>query len=290
MNEDWLESRVRLHIVRWVDDMASPSFALPEIRKRASAIESKSRLMRNALARTAIAAAAAAIIALIAPDASAFMKSITSTLNAFIVGGHVVKPTTLRDVSIDEARRDMPFHVLQPGGIPESLQPTITEVFPSSDHTGAQLWFHYVDIHTGRHFTLLETAKTPTNTHRGEVVVTQTDNGTRTSTSALAMGGSGCISISQSHGGQPVLSNDCPTPSKGSFGNAAASLDTNNGSGSERGPQLSITAPRANGQRLSSAPVRWTIGNTAIALFDGDGILTQAQRQALYTALSKENF
>lgn len=293
MSSDSFEQSLHAAVVHWTQDSASPVFDVNAIRQRAlrrltPPQPSRPRRLRMALAICVILAALA-----VAPSVPAILSSMTRTFHAFAIGNGRVQTARTRAVTLEQARKDMPFAVLAPAGLPPSFRANITEVYPSAKRADAQLWFDFSAADPGKAVTILEMAasspyaapaqQAAPPSRPGEVVVTQTQNGKHLSASAITIGApSTCVSMKFSHAGAPLVRTMCEPPAVGGRGPLVVS------SGGEHG--ASLTTATGKGTVLRSAPrlpIRWIAHGTLVILFDPASVLSRQQVDALQATMSR---
>ena len=102
------------------------------------------------------------------------MAQVEQTLRAFTVrDGHML-PLRIREVSLAQAKADMPFAVIPPAGIPAGWQMTIREVSSTTSPADAQLLFEFREAGPGLGFTILETSA---NAPERAIMIAQTPPG-----------------------------------------------------------------------------------------------------------------
>jgi hypothetical protein len=299
MSRDPLDTRLRGAIVRWTEDSAPPVIDLSAIRRRAFRLlqhEPRSRRSLSPRAAIAISVIVATLLAA-APSLPAIVGNVSRTFHAFAIGNGRIQTAKTRSVSLEQARKDMPFTVLTPAGLPRSLQTNITEVYPSPKRADAQLWFDFTGSAPRTALTILEMSATSPYAapmsqaapppHQGEVVVTQARSGQRLTASAIAVGApSTCISIKIAPSGTPLVRTVCEPPVVAGHGHPLVTS-----SAGERGASLNTehTVTEKGAMVLSGArlPIRWVANGTLVVLFDPAGVLSPEQVRALRAAMSR---
>jgi len=84
-----------------------------------------------------------ALVAWAAPAVPALIADVQNAVQLFLEHNGQMVPATDRIVTIDEAARDLPFHVVAPSGVPLAATPTIREVSVAGDPMSAQLMIQY---------------------------------------------------------------------------------------------------------------------------------------------------
>ena len=135
LSDDFMNGAARAY----VDGIDVPAYAEASMRRR------RAPAPRLTMRRIASALAAAAVVAVVAFNTPALVAQVERVLRAFTIVGNRTVPVPVTDVSIAQARRDMPFEVIEPRAIPPGYASTIDEIGPSSDgQTQAQLLFRYM--------------------------------------------------------------------------------------------------------------------------------------------------
>jgi hypothetical protein len=111
-----------------------PSYDESAIRRRiGDARTNDSRLPSPMLRFSAAAAAACALVAIFVLGSPAVRAQVERMLHAFaVVGGQTVPIAVNNSVTLDQARRDMPFAVIAPAAIPAGFTEQIDELNPTS--------------------------------------------------------------------------------------------------------------------------------------------------------------
>lgn len=286
MNRNLHDNTLRDAAIRWAADIHAPALDLPAIRRRAFRQQYPPELNRSGKLRVAIAACVVVAMLLAAePSVSAIVKNASGAFFAFVVGNGHVHTARTRTVTLEQARKDVPFSVLTPIGIPPSFHAKITEVYPSQHAVDAQIWFEFSSAEPLKSFAILETATTSRYAPRpndfgpvhaqfghgnGEMVLTRTQAGRQAGARAITLGGAPetCVSIKFSHSGPPDVRTACQPPPAAARGHVFLTT------GGKRGP-----APRL--------PIRWVAHGTLVVLLDPSGVLSRQQVDALRAAMSR---
>ncbi len=125
----------------YADAIAIPRFDRSAIDRRRPAARAAQRPARRQYAFAAVAAIA--LIAWAAPAVPALIADVQSAVQLFLEHNGQMMPATDRIVTIDEAARDLPFHVVPPNGVPLAVTPTIREISVAGDPASAQLMVQY---------------------------------------------------------------------------------------------------------------------------------------------------
>jgi hypothetical protein len=139
MNQSQQVERARDAVGAFVESIDVPQYNERSVRARASAVAP-----RSAMPRWAVAAVAACVVLVAFVIGSPSVRAqVEQMLHAFAtIGGRPV-PMTVNDVTLDQARRDMPFAVVAPAAIPAGFTPRIDELTPSTSPLDARLVFRY---------------------------------------------------------------------------------------------------------------------------------------------------
>ncbi len=154
MNQSQQVERARAAVGAYVETIDISQYSEQAVRAKASTVAPPRTMPRWA------AAAAAACVVLVAfvlatPSVRA---QIEHMLQAFaIIGGQQV-PVAVNDVTLDQARRDMPFTVIAPAAIPAGFAPRIDELTPSSSRLDARLIFRYSSAPNVPGLTIMESS------------------------------------------------------------------------------------------------------------------------------------
>lgn len=139
MNQSQQVERARDAVGAYVETIDIPHYNEPAVRARANAGASQ-----RAIPRWRVVAAAACVVLVAFVFATPSVRAqVEQMLHAFaMIGGRPV-PMTVNDVTLDQAQRDMPFHVVAPAAIPAGFTSRIDELTPSSSPLDARLVFRY---------------------------------------------------------------------------------------------------------------------------------------------------
>jgi hypothetical protein len=289
---------VREAVIRYAERVEIPPFDISAIRWRALELRTEHRASRRGTYRFALCIVLTVTALLLAiPSFPAIVSGVSNMVRAFVVtNGHVEHART-RNVTLDEARADMPFRVLEPQGIPSSLHLTITEVYPSADRTEAQVWFRYDSPQPGPPLTILESAASSPKS--GTLLLTQTHSAGRLWTGGVTITGpppTSCFSVTIARNG-PNVQTFCKHVMSLGSGHPIPQTRCENISANRRvltschGKSGVVTFSRTNGKIVtrtaSMAPTRWIAHGTLVVLFNPIGILSRKQVEALRAAMSR---
>lgn len=84
-----------------------------------------------------------ALVAWAAPAVPALIADVQNVMQFFFERNGQMTPATDRVVTIEQAARDLPFHVIPPSGVPIASPPMIHEVSVPGDPTSEQLMVQY---------------------------------------------------------------------------------------------------------------------------------------------------
>jgi hypothetical protein len=176
MNRTPSDSAIREAIARYLSSIAIPSFDLAAIHSRRGVSTSAKPVSFFKSRRALTAFAAAALFLAILPTMPAVVAQVERALHAFtVVNGRPV-PLEVRDVTLDQARADMPFEVIAPAAIPAGWRLAIRELRSPSTPLDTRLMFEYRDGHQGLPaLTIMESSSR--GNPSGNLLLTQT-NGT----------------------------------------------------------------------------------------------------------------
>ena len=153
MNQSSEISRVRDAASAYAENITVPQYNEAAIRSRAAGMPGRLRDWR----RSATAVAAAVLLIALVLNGRSVVAQMEHMLQAFVtVGGRNV-PALVRSVSLDQARRDMPFPVIAPAAIPARLQETIDEIVPGTSRIASRLVFQFGSGH-GLPLTIIESS------------------------------------------------------------------------------------------------------------------------------------
>ncbi len=139
MNQSSTTNNVGNVVRAYAEDIAVPAYDERAVLARLQPRDVQVRWRRPAVA----IAAAAALTFLVLGDRNV-LAQVAHMFRVFVsVNGKMVSANTTA-VTLDQARRDMPFTVIAPAGLPSGLQGEITEVVPPNGATvGRSLIFRY---------------------------------------------------------------------------------------------------------------------------------------------------
>ncbi|HEV3153234.1 MAG TPA: hypothetical protein VGZ02_05485 [Candidatus Baltobacteraceae bacterium] len=138
-NQSSTTDNVRNAVRAYADDIPIPAYDERAIRARLQPNDNRGRWRRPA-----VAIAAAAVLAFLVFDGRNVLAQVEHMFHVFVsVNGKMVNANTTA-VTLEQARRDMPFTVIAPAGLPSELQGDITEVVPPNGaNAGPSLIFRY---------------------------------------------------------------------------------------------------------------------------------------------------
>ncbi|HEY6326633.1 MAG TPA: hypothetical protein VIW73_09015, partial [Candidatus Cybelea sp.] len=144
--------RARDAVGAYVETIDVPQYNAQAVRARATSITLPRAMPRWA---AAVAAACVVLVAIIVATPSV-RAQVERMLQAFAVIGGQQVPVAVNDVTLDQARRDMPFAVIAPAAIPAGLTPRIDELTPSSSRIDSHLMIQYEAAGGGPGLTIME--------------------------------------------------------------------------------------------------------------------------------------
>ncbi len=154
MNQSQQAERARDAVGAYVETIDVPQYNAHAVRARTSAVAPP-----RAIPRWAAAAAAACVVLVAFVFATPSVRAqVEQMLRAFAVIGGQQVPVAVNDVTLDQARRDMPFTVIAPAAIPSGLSPRIDELMPSSSRIDSHLMFQYDAAGGGPGLTIMESS------------------------------------------------------------------------------------------------------------------------------------
>ena len=152
MNQSQQVERARDAVGAYVETIDVPQYNEHAVRARARSVAP-----RRTVPRWAAAAAAACVLLVAVFAASPTVRAqVEHMLQAFAVIGGQQVPVAVSDVTLDQARRDMPFSVVAPAGIPAGLTGQIHELTPNSSRNDAHLMIQYEAAGGGPGLTIME--------------------------------------------------------------------------------------------------------------------------------------
>lgn len=152
MNQSQQVERARDAVGAYVETIDVPQYDPRAVQARMSSVSP-----RRAVPRWAAAAAAACVVIVAVFAASPTVRAqVEHMLQAFAVIGGQQVPVAVNDVTLDQARRDMPFSVIAPAAVPAGLIPRINELTPSSSRLDAHLMIQYEAAGGGPGLTIME--------------------------------------------------------------------------------------------------------------------------------------
>jgi hypothetical protein len=246
MNQSQRVERLRRVARAYAETIDVPRFNAAAVRVRMPAAAPAGFAWRWAGA----ALAAALLVVAFAFGSRAVVAQVERILQAFATIGGQTVPVAVSTVSLDQARRDMPFAVIAPAAIPLGFDETINELNISSSRLDSRLLFQFRNGDRAPELTIIESAArgaTPQSSMR--LWMTQRING---------------------EAPPPV------PPPAGALPNAAS------------GEHAFVQFGR-NGQvqrRVRIEPLTWVVRGTRIDLISPPGLLSGEQLAAIRRAMS----
>lgn len=243
------DSAIRETVACYMEGIAVPDFDAAAIGSRGRE-QSAARTVGSAPSRRRMLGAlvVAGLVIAILPKVPAVVAQVQHVLQAFtLINGKTV-PMTVREVSLEQARQDMPFHVIAPAAIPSNLRPTIREIYASPTRADARVMFDYPGAR-GPGLMITETAN-----HRAEQ-------------------GPVRLWMSESTPKEAQL-HPMPSPPAGAKGMYWIA-------------QFKGNAPGGETKTIRVRPLSWTVGGTRLVLVNPPGLLTQGQVEAIREAMSR---
>lgn len=152
MNQSQQVERTRDAVGAFVETIDVPQYDSRAVRARSSSVSP-----RHATPRwTAAAAATSVLIAALLAGSPTVRAQVERMLQAFATINGQPVAVTVNDVTLDQARRDMPFSVIAPAAIPAGFAPRIDELMPSSSRLDSRLIFRYEGAGDGPVLTITE--------------------------------------------------------------------------------------------------------------------------------------
>jgi hypothetical protein len=132
-------NRMRSGVAAYVEAIAVPDYDLPAVQ----ALLNQSVAPRGRLRWAAAALAAAVIVVGFVFASPMVVAQVERMLQAFASINGVAVPVNVSSVSLEQARRDMPFDVVAPAAVPAGMRETIDELNVSSSHLDSRLVFRF---------------------------------------------------------------------------------------------------------------------------------------------------
>jgi hypothetical protein len=143
MNRTPSDSAVRSAVQQTVGALPIPGFDAAAIRRRVQAEPAAGRPSGAFSRRALLAAGSAVAVLVLAFNVPAVRAQMDRALQAFAVVNGQTVPFEVRTVSLDEARRQLPFEVIAPMATPAGLRLTIHELYSASSPLDSRLIFEY---------------------------------------------------------------------------------------------------------------------------------------------------
>lgn len=131
----------------YADAIVVPRFDLRAVERRFPKRAAPSNVSWRQYAFAAVAAVA--LVAWAAPAVPALIADVQNAVQLFLEHNGQLVPATDRIVTIDEATRELPFHVVPPSGVPIAEPPTIRVVSVAGDPASTQLMVQYASNLSG---------------------------------------------------------------------------------------------------------------------------------------------
>jgi hypothetical protein len=244
MNQSQRVESLRQVARAYAEAIDAPGFDAASVRSRMRAAAPAGIAWR----RVGVALAAALLVVGFAFGGRAVVAQVERVLQAFATIGGQNVPVAVSTVSLEQARRDVPFAVIAPAAIPSGFDETINELEPSTSRLDSRLVFQYRNGDGGPELTIMESAA------RG---------GTPQSAMRLWM-----IQRVNGMAPPPVAP---PLPSAASGQHAYVQFNSNG--------QVQ--------RRVRIEPLSWVVRGTRIDLISPPGLLSSAQLTAIRRAMSR---
>jgi hypothetical protein len=141
MNQSQQAERARNAVSAYVESVDVPQYDAAGIAARTSG-----RNVLRTRPRTAVAAlASCAVVAIFVVGSPVVFAQVERMLHAFATVNGQTVPVAVNSVTIDQARRDMPFAVIAPSAVPAGLDENIDELSPTASRLDSHLIFRYND-------------------------------------------------------------------------------------------------------------------------------------------------
>lgn len=154
MNQSQRVERLREIARGYAESIEAPRFNAAAIRSRMPGASWTGFGWR----RAGVALAAGLLIFAFAFGGRAVVAQVERMLQAFATIGGQSVPVTVSAVSLEQARRDMPFAVIAPAGIPAGSDETINELSVGSSRLDSRLLFQYRSGDRAPGLTIIESA------------------------------------------------------------------------------------------------------------------------------------
>lgn len=152
MNQLQQVERARDAVNDYIEKIHVPQYDSRAVRARSSSVS-----LRRATPRWAAAVAATSVlIAAFVAGSPTVRAQVEHLLQAFATINGQPVAVTVNDVTLDQARRDMPFSVIAPAAIPAGFAPRIDELMPSSSRLDSRLIIRYEGVGGGPGVTITE--------------------------------------------------------------------------------------------------------------------------------------
>jgi hypothetical protein len=162
MNESPQTERLRTVATAYAQSIEVPEYDATAVQARLA----RARPARPPWRTAAIAAAAAALVIVLVAGAPAVLAEVERMMQAFaVIGGQNVK-ADVSQVSLDAARRDMPFAVVAPAAIPPGYTGTVDELNFGTSPLDSRVVFQYRSQDPrAPALTIIESSATSTASH-----------------------------------------------------------------------------------------------------------------------------
>jgi hypothetical protein len=154
MNQSQRVERLRRVARAYAETVDVPRFDAAAVRARMPAAAPAGFAWRWAGA----APAAALLVVVFAFGSRAVVAQVERMLQAFATIGGQTVPVAVSTVTLEEARRDMPFAVIAPAAIPQGFDATINELNVSSSRLDSRLLIQYRSSDRAPGVTIMESA------------------------------------------------------------------------------------------------------------------------------------
>lgn len=153
MNQSQRAERLRQVAHSYAESVDVPHFNASAVRSRLRSGSPEGVTWR----RAGVVAAVLLMIAF-AFGGRAVIAQVENMLQAFATIGGQNVPVAVTAVTLEQARRDMPFAVIAPAAIPPGFDETINELDVSSSRLDSRLVFQYRNADRGPDLTIIESA------------------------------------------------------------------------------------------------------------------------------------
>jgi hypothetical protein len=174
MNQSQLVERTREAAGAYVEAIEVPRYNAAAVAARISR-----HAARRAIPGWAVVAAACVLFVAFVAGTPSVRAQVERVLQAFAVINGQNVPVAVNSVSLEQARRDMPFAVIAPAAIPPGMSEAIDELNPSSSRLDSSLIFRFSYGNQAPDVTIVERSSHAVAPQRMRLWMTQGSHGVR---------------------------------------------------------------------------------------------------------------